>query len=259
LKTQLKSEVTHQSIIISGASSGIGRATAFEFAKNGYDLLLLGRNEKRLNEVETLCFKLNPAIQIENYACDILKIEEAVLIKKLQHLKPVTALVNNAGIYLQKGFEETTLDEWQNIFNINFLGSVHLTKLIWPVFLKNKKGSIVNVSSTLGIKPISHTSAYSSLKAAMINWTQTLAIEGGAHNIRANVVCPGIIDTPIHPFHRDSVEQKKNLEKNLLNIQLLKNLGQPENVAQAIYFLASPQSEFTTGSILNIDGGINIK
>jgi NAD(P)-dependent dehydrogenase (short-subunit alcohol dehydrogenase family) len=109
------------------------------------------------------------------------------------------------------------------------------------------------------VSPIEKTSAYSALKAAMINWTMSLAIEGGSKNIRANAVAPGIIDTPIHPFHNFAPEKKMKIESGISHIQLLPNLGKPEDVAQSIFFLASSKSKFTTGSILNVDGGINIK
>ena len=93
----------------------------------------------------------------------------------------------------------------------------------------------------------------------MINWTLSLAQEGGPLNIRANCVAPGIIDTPIHPFHNLDEIEKKDIETNVSKIQLLKRLGKPEDVAESIFFLASEKSKFTTGSILHVDGGINIK
>ena len=93
----------------------------------------------------------------------------------------------------------------------------------------------------------------------MINWTLSLAQEGAPHNIRANCVCPGIIDTPIHPFHGMGHSEKKSVEEKIAQIQLLPQLGKPEDIGESIFFLASEKSKFTTGSILHVDGGINIK
>ncbi len=250
----------NETVVISGASSGIGQATALIFAKNGFDLILLGRNVENLQKTEALCFKENSQSNLQTYACDIYDVNANDLQSKSNQTSKITALVNNAGIYHQQPFESTQIETWIRLFQTNLLGSIKLTQLLWPEFIKNKCGSIINVSSTLGLKPIANTSAYSALKSAMINWTESLAIEGGRHNIRANCICPGIIDTPIHSFHSFSDHEKTvKVEKNLLNIQLLKNLGKPQDVAEAIYFLATEASRFTTGSILNVDGGINLK
>lgn len=248
-----------QTVIISGASSGIGAATAKIFAENNYDLLLLGRNQTRLNEMAQVCKTVNSKIKIEIISQDLNSLDEIELLKKLSSLAPLSTLINNAGIYEQASIEDTTSKIWNDMFQTNLMASVKLTHVCWGIFLRSHQGSIVNVASTLGISPIANTSAYSALKAALINWTMSLAIEGGAKNIRANAVAPGIIDTPIHPFHSLDIEKKKNIEAGIANIQLLPRLGKPEDVAESIFFLASSKSKFTTGSILNVDGGINIK
>lgn len=242
-------------MLISGASSGIGAATAKIFAERGYDLLLLGRNHERLEKTALSCH----TAQVETLAEDLNQVTQNQITEKLNRLSPLTTLVNNAGIYQQASLQETSAEIWENIFRTNLLASVQLTQICWKEFLKNKKGSIVNVSSTLGIKPIPGTSAYSALKAAMINWTLSLAQEGGSLNIRANCICPGIIDTPIHPFHNLDEKNKKLMEENISKLQLIHQFGKPEDIAESIYFLASEKSKFTTGSILHVDGGIHIK
>lgn len=247
------------SVLITGASSGIGAATAKVFATNGFDLLLLGRNLERLENTALACRKVDANIRIKILAQDINDLDFKLVEDKLKTISPLTVLVNNAGIYQQASITESTAKIWEEMFQTNLLATVKLTQFCWDIFLKNKKGSIVNVSSTLGVKPIPKTSAYSALKAAMTNWTLSLAQEGGPLNIRANCVCPGIIDTPIHPFHTLAESEKKSVEEQIANIQLLPNLGKPEDVAESIYFLASDKSKFTTGSILHVDGGINIK
>ncbi len=247
------------SVLITGASSGIGAATAKTFAANGHDLLLLGRNLERLENTALACRKIDANIRIKILAQDLNQLDFNLVEEKLKTISPLTILVNNAGIYQQASIQDTTTKLWEDLFQTNLLATVKLTQFCWNIFLKNKKGSIVNVSSTLGEKPIPKTSAYSALKAAMTNWTLSLAQEGGPVNIRANCISPGIVDTPIHPFHNLDETQKKSVEEQIYQIQLLSQLGKPEDIAESIYFLASDKSKFTTGSILHVDGGINIK
>lgn len=249
----------NESAVISGASSGIGAATARLFAENGYDVLLLGRSESRLKTVQQECSSFGVKTEICSF--DLIEFDKNVsqFDEKLKNISSCSVLVNNAGIYLTGSFTEMKSSDWMKMFQVNLLASVQLTQHLWPLFSKNKKGSIVNVSSTLGIKPAPGTGAYSALKAAMINWTHTLAQEGGSHGIRANCICPGITDTPIHAFHRLQGEAKEKALSQMASYQLLNFIGQPEDVAKACYFIGSDNSRWTTGSILSVDGGINIK
>jgi NAD(P)-dependent dehydrogenase (short-subunit alcohol dehydrogenase family) len=237
--------------IITGASSGIGAATAIEFSKQGYFVFLAGRNEERLTAVAEKC----------SAGASLLKIDfksPASIEKYAKHLfeRPdvdIQVLINNAGIFTRQDFINTDLKTWREQFEVNFFGSVDWTQKVLPLFLKKNSGSIVNVSSTLGLKPTAGTSAYSASKAALINWTQTLALELGPKGIRVNCVCPGIVDTPIHPFHKQTA-----ITDTLKNLQPLGRIGQPEEIAKAIYFLAGPDSAWTTGAVLNVDGGIHL-
>lgn len=247
-----------QIAIITGASSGIGQATAYKFASCGFDLLLIGRSVEKLKITFDQCQTLNPKIKIHILVLDFKKFDATTITQALVNFKSQpTVLVNNAGMYSVNDFVNTS--DWHEMFEVNFFSAVKITQTLWPIFEKNKKGSVINISSTLGINPTAKTSSYSASKAAMINWTISLAQEGGAHNIRANCICPGIVDTPIHSFHSKPVDEKNKITENLTNLQLLNDLGQPENIAESIYFLGSDLSKWTTGSILNVDGGIHVK
>src|SRR5690606_26670703 len=113
--------------------------------------------------------------------------------------------------------------------------------------------------STLGLKAVSNVSAYSVTKAALNHLTLCQALEGGAHGIRANAVCPGFVDTPIHSFHSlEEAEKTKALEQ-MKDLQPLGRIGTPEEIAESIYFLATEHSKWTTGAVLSVDGGINLK
>ncbi len=247
-----------QLAVITGASSGIGQSTAYKFASCGYDLLLIGRSAEKLKTTFNQCQILNPKIKIHMLPLDFKKFDVSAITQALVNFKSEpTVLVNNAGIYSQSDFTKTT--DWQEMFDVNFFSAVKITQTLWPIFEKNKKGAIVNVSSTLAIKPTAKTSSYSASKAAMNSWTISLAQEGGVHNIRANAICPGIVDTPIHPFHHRPLDQKEKAYDGITYLQLLKTIGQPSDIAESIYFLASDLSKWTTGIILNVDGGINVK
>lgn len=244
-----------KAVLITGASSGIGAATARVFAENEYFVYLLGRNEERLHEVALTCSQgasllkadLNNEAQVEKYTQHLLERPDTDL----------QVLVNNAGIFERQNFaQDAHLEVWRRQFETNLFGSLRLTQKILPLFLKKKSGSIVNVSSTLGLRPSEGTSAYSAAKAAMISWTESLALELGPHQIRVNCVAPGIVDTPIHDFHQ--APDKNQTLRHLNLLQPLKRIGEPEEVAQAIYFLGSPLSSWTTGAVLAVDGGINL-
>ncbi|MEQ1721763.1 MAG: SDR family oxidoreductase [Pseudobdellovibrio sp.] len=246
-----------QTVLITGASSGIGAEIAKKFAREGYDLLLCGRDEARLKKVQSECEDVKSAVLVFDLA--EVKQSATYIEKKIAQFSPVTVLVNNAGLYIPGTFEGTSDEDWTTQFQVNLLSAVQLTKILWPEFKKNGKGSVLNISSTLGVKPTPFAGAYSATKAAMINWTLSLAQEGGPLGIRANCICPGIIDTPIHPFHSLNAEDKKKATDLTSSYQLLNFMGQPVDVAESAYLLASDLSKFTTGSILHIDGGINIK
>ncbi|MGZ3725072.1 MAG: SDR family NAD(P)-dependent oxidoreductase [Pseudobdellovibrio sp.] len=248
--------------LITGASSGIGAAISKKMADEGYDLILLGRNEKNLEATKTECAKLNSEIEIKTLAFDLKNLDQhqSSILKTIDNLKkPIDVLINNAGIFKSGTLLQTKASDWQEMFEVNLLSNIKLTQLIWPYFMKHKKGNIINISSTLGVKPTPMTGAYSAIKAAQINWTLSLAQEGGASNIRANCVCPGIVDTPIHSFHTMPEAEKQKITDGLTKFQLLNFIGEPQDVANAVHFLASQSSKWTTGSVLHVDGGINIK
>lgn len=242
--------------LITGASSGIGAATAIEYAKNGYFVYLMARNKERLQEVAAKCRSGASIV-----SCDVTDV--AALNKRLDEMLTakihrIEVVVNNAGIYQTHSTEEGTDEIWMKQFEVNLLGPVRIARAFFPYFKEQGGGSIVNISSTLGLRPGGSNSSYSASKAAMVNWTQSLALDGGPHKIRANCVCPGIVDTPIHSFHHLDSEQKTITLEKMKSLQPLGRIGTAEEVAKAAYFLGSDLSSWTTGAILSVDGGINL-
>lgn len=238
--------------LITGASSGIGRASALEFARNGYFVYLMGRNKENLTETASQCRHGASVL-----SCDLT--DKNAVEKRLEEvfgnkIYKLEVLVNSAGIYKRAHHEDSSDELWEEQFQVNLLGSVRVTRLLWPYFKAQKQGSIVNISSTLGLNPVAGTAAYSAMKAAMINWTTTLAQEGGADQIRANCVCPGIVETPIHNLEKLDDDTKKFMH----GLHPLGRMGTADEIAKSVYFLGSDQSAWTTGAVLAVDGGINI-
>lgn len=246
-----------KAVLITGASSGIGQATALEFARQGYFIYLMGRNKERLEETALRCSAGACLL-----SCDLKS--PAQVEKRIQEiyenpLYRLQVLINNAGIFKTHSMEEGSDEIWSNQFESNLLGPVRLTRLLIPYFKKHQSGSIVNVSSTLGLRPSSNTGAYSAVKAAMINWTQSLAQEAGAYGVRVNCICPGIVDTPIHSFNGLPALQKQKVLEQMAPLQPLGRIGSVEDVAKSIYFLGSELSAWTTGAVLAVDGGISLQ
>lgn len=244
---------------ITGAGTGIGAATAELFAKAGWDLILVGRRTALL---EATALKLQTAYDCTAtaFTLDVTspdsKQEAASWLKQNTKMaERISAVVHNAGIVERKGTLDSTDESWHRTFETNLFGVVRLTQALYP-FLKLNKGAIVNVSSTLGLRPIPETAAYSASKAALINWTASFAKEAGADGVRVNCVCPGIIDTPIQTFHH--APNREALIEAMANLQPLGRIGKPEDVAHMIWALAGPGSEWTTGAVVTVDGGINL-
>jgi NAD(P)-dependent dehydrogenase (short-subunit alcohol dehydrogenase family) len=242
--------------LITGASSGIGLATALEFSRNGYFVYLMGRNKEALTETALQC-RAGASV----LSCDLK--DPAAVEKRLAEvfnnkIYRLEVLVNNAGIFTRGLIEESSDALWTEQFEVNMMGPVRVTRGLWSYFKAHGGGSIVNVSSTLGLRPTQDTAVYSAVKAAMINWTSSLAQEGGPHQIRVNCVCPGIVQTPIHGFDKMPPELRDETLQQLQNLQPLGRIGAPEDIAKTIYFLGSPASSWTTGSIVSVDGGINL-
>lgn len=242
--------------VITGASSGIGAETAKLFSKKGYFVFLAGRNADRLAEVALQCPAGASLLKIDFEKPETLK-------KYAEHLSGradinLEVLVNNAGIYENHDFQGGSSDLWMRQFQVNLLGPIQWTQMLMPLLEKSGAGSIVNVSSTLGLRAGATSGAYSAAKAAMNSWTQSMAIEYGPKKVRVNAICPGIVDTPIHSFHSLPDQDKQKRLQGMAKLQPLGRIGKPEEIAEAIYFLASEQSAWTTGALLSVDGGINL-
>ncbi len=244
--------------IVTGAGSGIGQAIARKIIAQDGHVFGLGRNIQKLESTNRLVDGRNFAFTSADLSDASQSLAAVAKIKdwlKSHDLK-LKALVNNAGIVNRSPFDQTPDEIWERQFHTNLLSAARLTREFYQELKSAAPSSVLNISSNLGIRPIPNTSAYSAIKAAMLNWTQSLAMEWAPLNIRVNALCPGLVDTPIHPFfgHSEDSEERKMAHQ----LSPLGRMGTSEDIAEAAWFLLSEASSWTTGSILSVDGGMGL-
>lgn len=242
-------------IVVTGAGTGIGRATAVQCALAGAKrVVLVGRRADALAETAAEIKRGAKACDVLAHAADVTNPKaRAALVKTL---KAVDGLVNNAGYFGDGSLEATTDEIWQTNLDVNLTAPFALTKALLPLLKKSKAASVVNVSSTLAEKPIPNTSAYNASKAGLIQLSRSLALELGPKRIRVNAVLPAVVDTPMY---RGRYPTKAAYEKSLPaigKIHPIGRIGEPEDVARAILFLLTPASSWITGVSLPVDGGM---
>jgi len=238
--------------IITGGASGIGRACAILFAKEGAKVVIADINVAGGKKVERGIKNLGQeAFFVE---CDVVKpLQVKNLIKTtLGKYKNIDILVNNAGIYLHGTVEAMEERDYNRLMDINLKGPFLCSKYAIPIMKKNKSGIIINIDSELGIVAEPESPAYCASKAGLIHLTKSMALEYTKYGIRVNCVCPGPIDTPLL---RKSFLDKKELENYIQNHTLMKRLGKPEEVANVVLFLASEDSSYVIGSVYSVGGG----
>ena len=242
-----------KTVLITGASRGIGKATAELFAENGYAVII------NYNKSEDNALKLVSEIRQKGQTAMAVKAdvsnpdEVSEMMKKIsENFSSVDVLVNNAGISLQKMLTETEIKEWDEIFGITARGTFLCSKAVLPMMINKKSGNIINISSIWGNVGASCEVAYSSAKSALIGFTKALAKEVGPSGIRVNCLCPGVIDTDMNKMHSAETLSALCDETPLMRI------GNPSEVAETILFLASEKSSFITGQVFSVDGGMTI-
>lgn len=245
-------------VLITGASSGIGAASAVHFASLGASLALAGRNLQNLQKVAEKCMCTPPG----NIPKPLLVTGEltndeetkGILESTLKHFGRLDVLVNNAGIIETGSIENTNVDQYDRVFNANVRSVYHLTNLAVP-HLINTKGNIVNVSSVNGIRSFAGVLAYCMSKSAIDQFTRCTALELAPKQVRVNGVNPGVTVTNLHKSGgMDSETYNKFLEHSK-QTHALGRPGQAIEIAKAIAFLASDDASFITGANLPVDGG----
>ncbi|PZR80634.1 MAG: oxidoreductase [Stutzerimonas stutzeri] len=230
--------------IVTGGTSGIGLAVAKRLAAEGARVVVAAR---RTNEAVADELKDSGAPDALSAACDV-AVEsqvQAVTQSALDRFGRLDIVVNNAGVMLFKPLEQYTAEDWQTVIGVDLLGAVHFTKQAFLTMTAG--GAIVNVSSIHAVMTSPLVAPYAAAKAAVVSLTRSAAIEGKAKGIRANVVLPGAIDTPM-------LWDNPNVKSGAEKIEP-KDVGRPEDIAAAVAFLASEDAAFITGTALRVDGG----
>ena len=236
---------------ITGGSRGIGKEVALKFADNGYNIVInyvsdktdVEKLEKEFSEkgVETLILKadVTNGEEIENLVKQV-----------IEKFGKIDVLVNNAGITRDNLLMRMSEEEFDKVIEVNLKGTYIVTKSVIKYMMKKRNGSIINLSSVVGVAGNAGQANYSASKAGIIGFTKSIAKELASRNIRANAVAPGFIETDMTAVLSDEIKE------NIHNQIPLKRIGSAKEVANLIYFLGSEESSYITGQVINVDGGM---
>ena len=236
---------------ITGGSRGIGKEVALKFADNGYNIVINYVSDKTDTQelekeftkrgVEALIIKadVTNTEQIENLVKEV-----------IEKFGKIDVLVNNAGVTKDNLLMRMSEEEFDKVVEVNLKGTFIVTKAVIKYMMKKRSGSIINLSSVVGVAGNAGQANYSASKAGIIGFTKSVAKELASRNIRANAVAPGFIETDMTAVLSDSVKE------NIHNQIPLKRMGSAKEVANLIYFLGSDESSYITGQTINIDGGM---
>lgn len=231
-------------VLITGGSRGIGAACVRRFSDEGFDVYFNYASN------DAAASKITEETGAKGFKCDV---SDSVSVKKMiDTIGNVDILVNNAGISRVNLFTDISENEWDEVFDVNIKGMFLVTKEVLPHMIRSKYGRIINISSMWGISGGSCEVHYSASKAAVAGFTKALAKEEGPSGITVNCVAPGVIKTEMNAHLDDEAVADLAEETPLMRI------GTPEEVANAVYFLASDEAAFITGQVLCTDGGITV-
>lgn len=239
--------------IITGGTRGIGRAIALRFAQEGANVAFTGRSyNDNMKEVEAEIAKLG--VKSKGYAFDASNFEDThkIVEQIKEDFEKIDVLINNAGITQDGLMMRMTEEQWDSVINVNLKSAFNLTHAITPIMMRQKSGSIINMSSVVGLTGNAGQVNYSASKAGLIGLTKSLAKEIGSRGIRVNAIAPGFILTDM------TSELSEEVRKQWAQQIPLRRGGAPEDVANVALFLASDLSSYVTGQVISVCGGMNM-
>ena len=236
-------------VVITGAGSGIGAGAAQRFAHEGASVVLVGRTPEKLEKVAAQL----PQGKHLVVPCDVSSADEVQNLAQrvIDEYGRVDVLVNNAGVIVQGRIHEISLNDWETLMATDLNGVFYCTHYFMPELLKTK-GNVVNISSVSGLGGDWGMSVYNAAKGAVTNFTRALAMDYGADGVRVNAICPGFTFTEL----TEDMKQNEPLLQKFYERIPLKRAGEPEDIADAIAFIASDDARYITGVNLPVDGGL---
>ena len=236
--------------LVTGAAQGIGKSVALLLARNGADIVVsdinLEKAEETAKEIESIGPKtIAVKVDVANFK-DVEQMVEAILKK----FGKIDILINNAGITRDKLILRMTEEDWDTVLNVNLKGTFNCMKAVTRHMSKQRSGKIVSIASVVGEMGNAGQANYSASKAGVIGLTKTIAKEFAQRGINVNAIAPGYIETPMTEALPEKVKEE------LKRLIPMERLGKPEDVAEAVLFLVSEESNYMTGQVLNVNGGI---
>lgn len=243
----------NKTVFITGGGRGIGKEVALKFAENGYNIVTNYVSDK--TDVEAL----KKEFEEKGVKSLILKADvtdsEAIenLVKKaIEKFESIDVLVNNAGITKDNLIMRMSEEEFTKVIDVNLKGTYIVTKIVSKYMMKKRQGSIINLSSVVGVVGNAGQCNYSASKAGILGFTKSIAKELASRNIRANAVAPGFIETDM------TAVLGENIKENIYNQIPLKRMGKAKEVANLVYFLGTEESSYITGQVISVDGGMTM-
>lgn len=242
--------------VITGAARGIGEAIALKFAEHGAHVAFSYVSDSSADRATALAAKMEAmgvkAKAFQSNASDF-SAAETFISDVTKEFGTIDICVNNAGVSKDNLLLRLTAEQWDEVMNVNLRSVFNITKQVIRPMMKAKKGSIINMSSIIGVRGNAGQSSYAASKAGIIGFTKSIALELGSRNIRCNAIAPGFIETDMTHYLKDGDASKKFLEKIPLG-----RFGQASEIADTTLFLASDMSTYITGQVLSACGGLNI-
>jgi NAD(P)-dependent dehydrogenase (short-subunit alcohol dehydrogenase family) len=251
---KMDTDFANKVVLVTGATSGIGRACALQFAEAGAQIAAVGRNEESL---ASLAKEIGgPSGKTLLIPADLSRADEAqgVVDQTIEEAGGIDVLVNAAGHIATGTVEDTSLEAWDAMLNINLRAVFHLTQKALPSLIE-RRGNIVNISSVTGVRSFPGVLAYCVSKAGLDQLTRCAALELAAKGVRVNAVNPGVVVTEIHKRGGMTDEQYDSFLERSKQTHPLGRVGRPSEIAALVYFLASSQASWITGATYSIDGG----